>query len=80
MAAEVAAASQAVPTEHLPSEAAHVLQGHEGAVLNVRFNTQGTYCLSCGKVSFTTQVCVCQCCVQATACWGNFQHGDSFVP
>lgn len=27
-----------------------MLTGHEGAVLNVRFNTQGTYCLSCGKV------------------------------
>lgn len=36
--------------EHLPTQLAHELKGHEGAVLNVRFNTQGTYCLTCGKV------------------------------
>jgi hypothetical protein len=37
------------PAEQLPSKEVFVLAGHEGAVLNVRFNTQGTYCLSCGK-------------------------------
>jgi hypothetical protein len=36
--------------EHLPHSEEHVLKGHEGPVLAVRFNTQGTYCLSCGKV------------------------------
>lgn len=34
----------------LPSELLHTLTGHEGAVLNVRFNPKGTYCISCGKV------------------------------
>ena len=38
------------PTEHLPTEAVLQLAGHEGAVLAVRFNASGTYCLSCGKV------------------------------
>ena len=38
------------PQEHLPRSEEHVLKGHEGPVLAVRFNTQGTYCLSCGKV------------------------------
>lgn len=38
------------PNEHLPSQEAHCLVGHEGPVLAVRFNSQGTYCLSCGKV------------------------------
>ena len=38
------------PQEHLPRTEEHVLKGHEGPVLAVRFNTQGTYCLSCGKV------------------------------
>lgn len=33
----------------MPDTQVAVLQGHEGAVLAVRFNTQGTYCLSCGK-------------------------------
>lgn len=37
------------PQEHLPRSEEHVLKGHEGPVLAVRFNTQGTYCLSCGK-------------------------------
>jgi len=37
-------------TEHLPTEEAFCLRGHEGAVLAVRFNRSGTYCLSCGKV------------------------------
>eukprot|EP00877_Chromochloris_zofingiensis_P007605 jgi/Chrzof1/3098/Cz12g11190.t1 len=41
--------SAAEPSEHLPGELAHELTGHEGAVLAVRFNTQGTYCMSCGK-------------------------------
>lgn len=35
----------------LPSTEARVLKGHEGAVLAVRFNPAGTYCLTCGKVS-----------------------------
>lgn len=34
----------------LPSELLHKLIGHEGPVLNVRFNPKGTYCVSCGKV------------------------------
>jgi hypothetical protein len=38
------------PTEGLPHVQLAELQGHEGAVLAVRFNRQGTYCLSCGKV------------------------------
>ena len=33
----------------LPSTPSHTLLGHEGAVLAVRFNAAGTYCLSCGK-------------------------------
>lgn len=33
----------------LPSTPSHALAGHEGAVLAVRFNRAGTYCLSCGK-------------------------------
>lgn len=37
------------PNEHLPNKEAACLRGHEGPVLAVRFNTQGTYCLSCGK-------------------------------
>jgi len=37
-------------TEHLPIEEAFCLRGHEGAVLAVRFNRSGTYCLSCSKV------------------------------
>lgn len=41
------------PQEHLPNREAHVLRGHDGPVLGVRFNTQGTYCLSCGKVGGT---------------------------
>jgi hypothetical protein len=38
------------PNEHFPNKEAAVLTGHEGPVLVVRFNTQGTYCLSGGKV------------------------------
>ena len=38
------------PTKHLPSQQALVLKGHEGAVLAVRFNNTGSYCLTCGKV------------------------------
>jgi hypothetical protein len=34
----------------LPTQEAAVLRGHDGPVLAVRFNEQGTYCLSCGKV------------------------------
>ncbi|KAH9325928.1 hypothetical protein KI387_006106, partial [Taxus chinensis] len=33
----------------LPSKETSVLEGHEGAVLAVRFNSDGNYCLSCGK-------------------------------
>ncbi|PNW72392.1 hypothetical protein CHLRE_16g675301v5 [Chlamydomonas reinhardtii] len=33
----------------LPSKEQRVLRGHEGAVLAVRFNPHGSYCLSCGK-------------------------------
>eukprot|EP01018_Ginkgo_biloba_P018608 Gb_17554 [translate_table: standard] len=33
----------------LPSKETNVLRGHEGAVLAVRFNGDGNYCLSCGK-------------------------------
>ena len=45
----------AAPNEHLPSTEAAVLAGHEGAVLAVRFNVQGTYCLSGGKVGRSSQ-------------------------
>jgi hypothetical protein len=34
----------------LPSELAYTLTGHEGPVLNVKFNVKGSYCVSCGKV------------------------------
>ncbi|XP_031116084.1 WD repeat domain-containing protein 83 [Ipomoea triloba] len=33
----------------LPKREANVLRGHEGAVLAVRFNSNGEYCLSCGR-------------------------------
>lgn len=33
----------------LPRTEANVLRGHEGAVLAARFNSNGEYCLSCGK-------------------------------
>ncbi|KAJ6813546.1 WD repeat domain-containing protein 83 [Iris pallida] len=33
----------------LPRKESSVLKGHEGAVLAVRFNGDGNYCLSCGK-------------------------------
>ncbi|GMY33020.1 WD repeat domain-containing protein 83 [Fagus crenata] len=33
----------------LPQKEANVLKGHEGAVLVARFNSNGNYCLSCGK-------------------------------
>ncbi|WIA14257.1 hypothetical protein OEZ85_002793 [Tetradesmus obliquus] len=33
----------------LPSNLVFNLTGHEGPVLNVRFNPKGTYCISCGK-------------------------------
>ena len=35
--------------EELPTKEANVLRGHEGAVLAARFNSDGNYCLSCGK-------------------------------
>jgi mitogen-activated protein kinase organizer 1 len=37
-------------TESLPKGELNILRGHDGPVLAVRFNTSGTYCLSCGKV------------------------------
>lgn len=36
--------------ENLPSKLLSTLKGHEGAALSVKFNTQGTYCISTGKV------------------------------
>ena len=36
--------------EPLPNTEVATLQGHDGAVLAVRFNKSGTYCLTCGKV------------------------------
>lgn len=36
-------------TEHLPTRETATLVGHDGPVLAVRFNSQGTYCLSCGR-------------------------------
>lgn len=33
----------------LPTKEVNVLRGHEGAVLAVRFNQDGNYCLSCGR-------------------------------
>lgn len=44
-------APPAVALDHIPAGEAGVLAGHEGPVLAVRFNAQGTYCLTCGKVS-----------------------------
>ena len=38
--------------EALPTQELYCLRGHDGPVLAVRFNTAGTYCLSCGKVSW----------------------------
>ncbi|XP_031474251.1 uncharacterized protein LOC116246487 [Nymphaea colorata] len=35
--------------EQLPRKEVAVLKGHEGAVLAARFNSDGNYCLSCGK-------------------------------
>ncbi|KAL6558919.1 hypothetical protein OROMI_019269 [Orobanche minor] len=34
---------------NIPRAEANVLRGHEGAVLAARFNSNGEYCLSCGK-------------------------------
>ncbi|KAH0711737.1 hypothetical protein KY290_007374 [Solanum tuberosum] len=33
----------------LPKQKVHVLEGHAGAVLAARFNSNGEYALSCGK-------------------------------
>jgi len=33
----------------LPTKEAHILKGHEGAVLAARFNGDGNYALTCGK-------------------------------
>ena len=44
------------PNEKLPTSELYCLKGHEGPVLAVRFNTQGTYCLSCGKVRLHLRV------------------------
>ncbi|CAI9109119.1 OLC1v1008876C1 [Oldenlandia corymbosa var. corymbosa] len=35
--------------ETLPKKEVNILKGHEGAVLAARFNSNGEYCLSCGK-------------------------------
>ena len=35
--------------QQLPRTELRTLSGHEGAVLAVRFNHDGKYCLSCGK-------------------------------
>ena len=40
---------QAAPPERFPTAPLHTLEGHEGAVLALVFNSTGTYCLSCGK-------------------------------
>lgn len=39
-----------VVSDTLPSKEQTTLKGHDGPVLSVRFNTQGTYCLTGGKV------------------------------
>lgn len=36
-------------TAELPNREVNVLRGHEGAVLAARFNSNGDYCLSCGR-------------------------------
>eukprot|EP00878_Enallax_costatus_P027068 GHUV01029107.1.p1 GENE.GHUV01029107.1~~GHUV01029107.1.p1 ORF type:complete len:113 (+),score=19.66 GHUV01029107.1:177-515(+) len=41
--------AEQVPAPVLPQQLATTLTGHDGAVLNVKFNPKGTYCLSCGK-------------------------------
>jgi mitogen-activated protein kinase organizer 1 len=41
--------SSGTTAQHLPRTEARSLSGHEGAVLAVRFNRDGNYCLSCGK-------------------------------
>lgn len=38
------------PGTGLPSHELQVLRGHEGPIFAVRWNRQGTYCVSCGKV------------------------------
>lgn len=49
----------AEPSEHFPTSASYELKGHEGPVYAVRFNSQGTYCLSCGKVLGVDRRAVC---------------------
>ena len=44
------AATAAPPPPPLPHREAACMRGHEGAVLAVRFTSNGNYCLSCGKV------------------------------
>ncbi|PWZ27648.1 WD repeat domain-containing protein 83 [Zea mays] len=41
--------SSGTVAQQLPRTEARSLSGHEGAVLAVRFNRDGNYCLSCGK-------------------------------
>lgn len=41
--------SSGTAVQQLPRTEARALSGHEGAVLAVRFNRDGNYCLSCGK-------------------------------
>ena len=47
---DYAEANKAAARNKLPSKEQRTLKGHEGPVLAVRFNTAGTYCLTCGKV------------------------------
>lgn len=51
--------------EALPVNEAFTLRGHDGPVLGVCFNKAGTYCLSCGKVSYMPAMYL-SCC-----CWGR---------
>lgn len=46
---EPSSLSAVAAMEGVPSAAQQVLQGHEGAVLGVKFNKSGTYCMTCGK-------------------------------
>ena len=55
-------------TEHLPTEEAFCLKGHEGPVLAVRFNSTGTYCLSCGKVQGAASICIWLCHYSTNQC------------
>ena len=47
--------SDAQAQAELPCTLMRGLRGHEGPVLAVRFNAQGSYCISCGKVGTVAQ-------------------------